>query len=163
MKRCCGVCLVTGWMVVAGLQHSLTVVSQLAAKLNYFTSVHHICRTRYMHQVSVAALYMLMRKAYDQYVERTTNNDKGDLVTLPFDIWLKQLCVEQPQADYWFKSIKLDLLILQFVKSCYTADFSLYMETLDSLMPWVYSQYARNLPTLPQTWQHLTNDILLCM
>lgn len=43
-----------------------------------------------------------------------------------------------------------NLLILQFVKSCRTADFSLYMETLDSLMPWVFAldhtHYARNLP-----------------
>ena len=27
LRRCCRVCLVTGWMVVVGLQHSLTVVS----------------------------------------------------------------------------------------------------------------------------------------
>ena len=80
----------------------------------------------------------------------TTNNDNGDLITLPFDVWLKQLCVEQPQADYWFKSMELDLLNLQFVKSFRTADFSLYMETLDSLIPWVFvldhTHYARNLP-----------------
>ena len=120
-----------------------------SGKAQSFISVHRICRTRYMHQVSVAALYMLMRKAYDQYVERTTNNDNCDLVTLPFDVWLKQLCVEQPQADYWFKSMELDLLILQFVRSCRTADFSLYMETLDYLMQWrsvlVHTHYAQNL------------------
>ena len=121
------------------------------SKAQSFISAHHICRTRYMHQVSVAALYMLMRKAYDHYVERTTNSDNGDLLTLPFNVWLKQLFIEQPQADYyWFKSMELDLLILQFVKSCRTADFSLYMETLDSLMPWVFvldhTHYARNLP-----------------
>ena len=121
-----------------------------SGKAQSFISVHHICRTRYMHHVSIAALYMLMRKANDQYVERTTNYDNGDLVTLPFDVWLKQLCVEQPQADYWFKSMELDLLILQFVKSCRTAAFSLYMETLDSLMLWVFvldlTHYALNLP-----------------
>ena len=33
LRRCCGVCLVSGRMVVLRLQHSLTVVSQLAAKL----------------------------------------------------------------------------------------------------------------------------------
>jgi len=52
--------------------------------------------------------------------------------------------------------MELDLLILQFVKSCRTANFSLYMETLDSLMPWVFAldhtkessntHYACNLP-----------------
>ena len=34
--------------------------------------IHHICRPRYMQQVSVAALYMLMNKAYDHYVDKTT-------------------------------------------------------------------------------------------
>ena len=43
-----------------------------SGKAQSFISVHHICRTRYMHQVSVAALYMLMRKAYDHYVENYT-------------------------------------------------------------------------------------------
>ena len=46
--------------------------------------------------------------------------------------------------------MELDLLILQFVKSCCIADFSLYMETLDSLLPWVFvldhTHFARNLP-----------------
>ena len=110
----------SGW--ITALTNSGTSTS---GKAQSFISVQNICRTGYMHQVSVAAFYMLMRKAYDQYVERTTNNDNGDLVTLPFDVWLKQLCVEQPQADYWFKSMELDLLILQFVNSCRTADFSI--------------------------------------
>ena len=61
-----------------------------------------------------------------------------------------QLRKEQPQADFWFKSMEVDLLILQFVKSCRTADFTLYIETLHSLMPWVFAldhtNYARNLP-----------------
>ena len=42
------------------------------------------------------------------------------------------------------------ICFFQFVKSCRTADFSLYMETLDSLMPWIFAldhtHYARNLP-----------------
>ena len=46
--------------------------------------------------------------------------------------------------------MELDLLIRQFVKSCRMADFVLYIETLDNVMPWVFaldhSHYARNLP-----------------
>ena len=53
-----------------------------------------------MHQVSVADLYMLIRKAYDHYVDKTTNNDDCDIVTLPYDICIKQVCVVQPHADY---------------------------------------------------------------
>lgn len=41
-------------------------------------------------------------------------------------------------------------LYFQFVKSCRTANFQLYIETLNSLMPWVFaldhSHYSRNLP-----------------
>ena len=58
---------------------------------------------------------MLMRKAYDHYVDKTTNNDDVDLVTLSYDVWLKQLYALQPHVDYWFKSMELALLILQFV------------------------------------------------
>lgn len=86
-----------------------------SGKAQSFISVHHICRTRYMHQVSVAALYVLMNVAYDKYVDKlkSEDNDNGDLILLPQEEWLKQLCTSQPQADYWFKSMELDLLILQ--------------------------------------------------
>lgn len=53
-----------------------------------------------MHQVSVAALHMLMKNAYNHYVDQATNNDDDDLIPLPFDVWLKQLCAAHPQADY---------------------------------------------------------------
>jgi hypothetical protein len=59
--------------------------------------------------------------------------------------WLNQLCATQPQTDDWSKSMELDIL-----KSYQTADFSLDMKTLDSLMPWIFvldhTHYARNLP-----------------
>ena len=54
-----------------------------SGKAQSFISVHH-CRTRYIHQVSVAALYMLMMKAYDHCVDKGTNNDAGDHSALPF-------------------------------------------------------------------------------
>ena len=60
--------------------------------------------------------------AFDQYVEKKTNNEM--IVTLPFDVWFKQLCVVQTQVDCWFFSMAVDL-ILQLVKSCRTVDLSL--------------------------------------
>ena len=52
---------------IAAITNSGTATS---GKAHSFISIHHICRIRYMQQVSVAALYMLMRKAYDQYVDK---------------------------------------------------------------------------------------------
>ena len=46
--------------------------------------------------------------------------------------------------------MELDLLILQFVKSCRIADFTLCIDSLNAFMPWVFAldhtHYARNLP-----------------
>ena len=118
-----------------------------SGKAQSFIGVHHICRTRYMHQVSVAAIYTLVKRAYDRHISKA-NEENTHVLT--FSNWLMQLQEEQPQADFWFKSMELDLLILHFVKSCRTADFKLYIETLHSLMPWIFAldhtNYARNLP-----------------
>ena len=53
-----------------------------------------------------------MMKAYDYCVDKGANNVAGDHSALPFQEWLKQLCTVQPQADFWFKSMEKDLLIL---------------------------------------------------
>lgn len=83
-----------------------------------FIGASHICR--YVHQVSVTALYTLMKKAYDQYVELRQTTAAGlapDLLVAappqPLKEWVKQKCLSHPQADFWFKSMELDLLILQ--------------------------------------------------
>ena len=60
-----------------------------------FTSIHHICRTRCMQQVSVAALHMLM---IIMLIKQQIFY--GDLVTLLYDVQLQQWCVLQPDADY---------------------------------------------------------------
>ena len=47
-----------------------------------------------MHLVSVAALYVLMKKDYDQRVEKATHDEEesNNGITLPFDKWVKQVC-----------------------------------------------------------------------
>ena len=85
--------------------------------------------------MSVAALYTLFKKAHDRHTKQANDDETP---ALPIFNWLKKLREEQPQTDYWFKSMELDLLILQFVKSCRTADFALYVETIYSLMPWIF-------------------------
>ena len=110
------------WLNGSGWTTALTNSGiSTSGKAESFIGVHHICRTRYMHQVSVAALYILIETAYEQYVNTATtaedglsgDGDSDDFTPLPFEEWLKQLCEQQPQAEYWFKSMELDLLILQ--------------------------------------------------
>lgn len=94
----------------------------------------------------------------------------------PFNEWIQQKCQSQPQAGlsctvyiylarlayiilsvhmYSFLLITL-LIAFQFLKACRTADFALYWETINQLMPWVIAldhvidhvhfDYARYLP-----------------
>ena len=132
----------SGW--VTAITNSGVATS---GKAQSFIGVHHICRTRYIHQVSVAALYSLLTKAYESHVYQAMIDERA---ALPYQTWLAQLRRDQPQAEFWFKSMELDLLILEFVKSCRQADLDLYIETLKLLMPWVFAldhtHYARNLP-----------------
>ena len=64
-------------------------------------------------------------------------NDGRSVLPFQTSLRLIQLREEEPQADFWFTLKELDLLILQFVKSCRSVAFTLYTETLLSLMPWV--------------------------
>ena len=41
-----------------------------------------------------------VKKSYNHYVDKATNDMDGDLSVLSFHEWLKQLCAVQSQADY---------------------------------------------------------------
>ena len=71
-----------------------------------------------MHQVSLAALYMLMRKVYDHYIDKTTNNDDGDKVTLPYGVWLKHIRIYHECEGRIVKSVpRINVLASQGVPS----------------------------------------------
>ncbi len=77
----------------------------------------HITRTRWAHQVTAAALFMLQMEAYELY--KTVEIDEP----LPF----QDLCTAQseksPQFKFW--STALYLLVLQYVKSLRQGKFEL--------------------------------------
>lgn len=70
-----------------------------SGKAQSFIGVFHINRTRYAHQVSVAALYIIMKKPYDHYVDSAIKSDDDDLFTPSFDEWLKELAVCRAAAS----------------------------------------------------------------
>lgn len=86
------------WLDGSGWTTALTTSGiSSSGKAQSFISVHYICRTRYTHQVSVAALYILMMKVYDHCVYKVTIDDACDHSAVPFQEWLKQLCTVQPK------------------------------------------------------------------
>ena len=85
-----------------------------SGKAESFIGVHHICRTRYIHQVSVCALYELMSRAYDSDLK--SENQLRDCCK--FDQWLLIKRTAQPQAEFWLLSWELDLIILMVRIHC---------------------------------------------
>ena len=103
----------------------------------------HITRSRHAHQVTAAALHILLSSAYNDYEARTEN-------PLDFDNWFTLQCNECPQFYYWSLVLELELLMLQFVRSIREGNFELYVQSLASLVPWMFAldhtNYSRWLP-----------------
>ncbi len=111
-----------------------------------FLKSSHISRTRHAHQVTACTLFILLKKAYHDYV---CNNPEED-PPISFETWYTQRKTECPQFLYWFTCLELELLVFSFVRSLRTGNFDLYVNTLTKLTPWFFSlnhtNYARWMP-----------------
>ena len=103
----------------------------------------HITRTRYAHQVSACALFILQLRAYKVSIDDDIEPD--DLST-----WVRKQCETHPQFLFWSTALELELLALEFVRSIREGNFSLYVQILGKLVPWMFAldlvNYSRWLP-----------------
>ncbi len=58
---------------------------------------------------------------------------------LPFPEWCEEMATHHPQFFYWNKSLQLEILFLQFLRSQRDANFLLYVETLRKIIPWMFA------------------------
>ena len=98
---------------------------------------------RHAHQVTAATLYILQRRAYSSYLSSIENELHVD----DFESWCAKKCRLHPQFQYWSLTLKLELLILSYVKSLRMSDFNLYVDSISELVPWFFAlnhhHYAR--------------------
>ena len=103
-----------------------------------------ITRARYAHQVTSASLHLLLTDAYSSYKESEQVQEKS------FDEWCEWKSEECPQFLFWYTAFQLELLYLQYIRSLRTADFALYLATLQEFAPWFFVfdhvNYSRWLP-----------------
>ena len=104
----------------------------------------HITRSRYAHQVSACALYILQKKAYKKYTESRSSCD------VDFSTWVQKKRDDHPQFQFWATVLELELTVLEFVRSIREGNFHLYVEALSKLTPWMFAldlyNYSRWLP-----------------
>lgn len=102
----------------------------------------HTSRSLLAHQVTAAALSILLRNSYREYYSTTTDVEK-----LQMEDWCEKMACDHPQFHYWYEVMKLELLYLQFLKSQREQQFVPYLESLGKIIPWMFAldhyHYAR--------------------
>ena len=111
-----------------------------------FIKVAHVTKTRHVHQITAASLSILKHKAYQAYLTNLQSDEPG----LAFDVWQQKRIAESPLFQYWSLTLKLQLILLMFLRAQRDGNFVLYVESLDKLAPWFFAfdqiNYARWLP-----------------
>ena len=110
----------------------------------------HVKRTRYAHEVSVAALYVLRNEAYLADVNDTPES---------LESWVSRRCADSAQFLYWETAMELEALLLGFVRSIRESSFALYIQMLKEICPWFFAldltHYSRWLPVFIKTLEEL--------
>ncbi|KAF5279082.1 hypothetical protein FQA39_LY05760 [Lamprigera yunnana] len=84
-------------------------------------------------QVTAAVLYNLMLTAYEKSVQSA-----DDTPTESFEDWYNKKSNTVPQFKYWDMVLKLELVVLQLIKSLRSTDFSVYKDSLSRLIGWFF-------------------------
>lgn len=131
----------SGWTAIL-VQSEVTTSGRAEAILKG----SHVTRSRYVHQVTAAALHLLQVSAFQMYIESLAQEDQQ----MDFKSWSSNKTVQIPQFQYWALVLELELLAMQLVRSFREADFELYVQCLGQLVPWMFAldhtNYARWLP-----------------
>ena len=101
----------------------------------------NVKRTRYAHDVTCVALYILREEAYQEDTREATNISR--------EAWCSALKVH-PQFLYWNDTLELEMLYNRFIQSQREGNLDLYIEVLGEIIPCFFtfnhSNYARWLP-----------------
>ena len=131
------------WLEDSGWTSALTEAGIASSgKADSFIHAAHVSRTRHAHQVTACALRVLMMKAY-----KCSNACPPTSETISFHSWCAEREIESPQFQFWSIALKLELIMLMFVRSIRSGNFELYKYSLSRIMPWFFAlnhtHYAR--------------------
>lgn len=85
----------------------------------------HIKRARYAHEVSLAALNIVL-------FENSESESAGE----NYAEYVETQRQTSPQFHYWITAMELESLLLQFVKSIRNAEFNEQVAILEEMCPW---------------------------
>ena len=78
-----------------------------------FLKASHLTKTRHAHQVTASSLYILLRRSYESYTMSLMPEESP----LTFEEWCCQRSQDIPQFNFWYTTLRLELLVLTFIRS----------------------------------------------
>ena len=97
-----------------------------------------IKRSRYAHEVTLAALVTLANEAFSQSIYQD------------YHTWKNNLIENSSTAQFWFTVIEMEVLLFSFVKSLRESDFKQFVGCLQNMIPWIacldHTNYFRWMP-----------------
>lgn len=135
------------WLEDSGWVNAL-VQAQVASpgRADSFLKGSHVTRTCRVHQVTASCLYILLCRSYAQYSSVLPPSQEP----MSLEDWAEEQSQQHPTFQFWNIALKLELLMLVYMKSIREANFQLYIESLVKLAPWMFAfdhyNYARWLP-----------------
>ena len=93
-----------------------------SGRVNSFLKESHVKRSRYAHQITLAALVKLAHQAYLETVYSC------------YDDWKKSVMEPSNTAFYRFRVIELQLNLFLFIRSIHEENFDLFVRTVDTVL-----------------------------
>ena len=84
----------------------------------------HVKRSRFAHQLSLAALISLSKMAFEEQGGEDS-----------YEEWKKKAINSSPTVLYWFQALELETLLFKFIASLRSGDFPLFVKSLESMLP----------------------------
>ena len=107
----------SGWTtIVSNAQIARPVAESLV-------SGHDVVRTKYIHQVTASTLHQLQNQAY---------KDGG--TDLMFGEWCSEMKDKSPTFHFWALVLKMELILLEFLRSIHWVNFQLYVTAMETMM-----------------------------
>ena len=90
---------------------------------DFLLQAPHVTRTRRMHQITSAALNILLDRAYSHYSANVESS-------IDFGAWCDQRKQSCPHFLYWATALELELCVAVYVRSLREANFAMYLDSL---------------------------------
>ena len=115
------------WLNLSGWTNALVQADVTTpGTADSFLKVSHITRTRGAHQITFTSLFILKKRAYENYRLTLEENE----VAVSFETWCKERASRSPYVRYWEIVMEMESFILTFVRSLRERNSDMYLDAL---------------------------------